>query len=116
MEGYLDGLGGSEVCETAKDSYFYCDQSYSFVTMYTFSGKVLVYQNLGLHFGDIHLLEATFVPELSSFVGNVKYAIFFSQKGPGPELMKSLEVVLMVTSIGYQKSTGWHLLSLLLSS
>ncbi|KAF3456008.1 hypothetical protein FNV43_RR00651 [Rhamnella rubrinervis] len=53
------------------------------VTMYTFSGKVLVYQNLGLHFGDIHLLEATFVPELSSFVGNVKYAIFFYQKGPG---------------------------------
>lgn len=46
------------------------------------SGKVLVYRNPGLHFGDIHLLEARYVPELSSFVGNAKYAIFFSRKGP----------------------------------
>ncbi|KAF3442984.1 hypothetical protein FNV43_RR16902 [Rhamnella rubrinervis] len=46
------------------------------------SGKVLVYRNPGVHFGDIHLLEAIFVPQLSSYVGNAKYAIFFSRKGP----------------------------------
>ncbi|CAN6541027.1 unnamed protein product [Malus baccata var. baccata] len=46
------------------------------------SGKVLVYRNPGLHFGDIHVLKATYVKELESFVGNAKYAIFFSRKGP----------------------------------
>ncbi|KAF3442981.1 hypothetical protein FNV43_RR16899 [Rhamnella rubrinervis] len=46
------------------------------------SGKVLVYRNPGVHFGDIHLLEAIYVSELSSYVGNAKYAIFFSRKGP----------------------------------
>ncbi|KAF3455547.1 hypothetical protein FNV43_RR00178 [Rhamnella rubrinervis] len=119
MEGYLDGLGGSKIARSmVKFARSLGVKILSLalkvlaVTMYTFSWKVLVYQNLGLHFGDIHLLEATFVPELSSFVGNVKYAIFFSQKGPGPELMKSLEVVLMVTSIDIKKSTG-HIAMLL---
>ncbi|XP_060668494.1 probable RNA-dependent RNA polymerase 3 [Ziziphus jujuba] len=46
------------------------------------SGKVLVYRNPGSHFGDIHVLKAIFVEELESFVGNSKYAIFFSRKGP----------------------------------
>ena len=46
------------------------------------SGKVLVYRNPGVHFGDIHVLKATYVEELESFVGNAKYAIFFSRKGP----------------------------------
>ncbi|GMN50612.1 hypothetical protein TIFTF001_019770 [Ficus carica] len=48
------------------------------------SGKVLVYRNPGLHFGDIHVLKATYIEEeeLESFVGNAKYAIFFSRKGP----------------------------------
>ncbi|XP_059431763.1 probable RNA-dependent RNA polymerase 3 isoform X2 [Corylus avellana] len=46
------------------------------------SGKVLVYRNPGLHFGDIHVLKATYVKALESFVGNAKYAIFFSCKGP----------------------------------
>ncbi|KAH7512897.1 hypothetical protein FEM48_Zijuj12G0138900 [Ziziphus jujuba var. spinosa] len=46
------------------------------------SGKVLVYRNPGLHFGDIHVLKATYGEELESFVGNSKYAIFFSCKGP----------------------------------
>jgi hypothetical protein len=46
------------------------------------SGKVLVYRNPGLHFGDIHVLKATYVKALESFIGNAKYAIFFSCKGP----------------------------------
>lgn len=46
------------------------------------SGNVLVYRYPGLHFGDIHVLKATYVKELESFVGNAKYAIFFSCKGP----------------------------------
>ncbi|WCJ42551.1 RNA-dependent RNA polymerase family protein [Euphorbia peplus] len=46
------------------------------------SGKVLVYRNPGLHFGDIHVAKARYVNELEDFVGNAKYAIFFSCKGP----------------------------------
>ena len=46
------------------------------------SGKVLVYRNPGLYFGDIHVLKATYRKELESYVGNAKYAIFFSRKGP----------------------------------
>ncbi|XP_062017278.1 probable RNA-dependent RNA polymerase 3 [Rosa rugosa] len=46
------------------------------------SGKVLVYRNPGVHFGDIHVLKATYVKELESVVGNAKYGIFFSCKGP----------------------------------
>nr|XP_043622606.1 probable RNA-dependent RNA polymerase 5 isoform X2 [Erigeron canadensis] len=45
------------------------------------SGKVLVYRNPGLHFGDIHVLNARHVAELRDYVGNGKYAIFFSTKG-----------------------------------
>lgn len=45
------------------------------------SGKVLVYRNPGLHFGDIHVLEAVFVKQLEEYVGNAKYGIFFSTKG-----------------------------------
>ncbi|KAG6662192.1 probable RNA-dependent RNA polymerase 5 isoform X2 [Carya illinoinensis] len=46
------------------------------------SGKVLVYRNPGLHFGDIHVLKATYVKALESLIGNAKYAIFFPCKGP----------------------------------
>ncbi|KFK40359.1 hypothetical protein AALP_AA3G363700 [Arabis alpina] len=46
------------------------------------SGNVLVYRNPGLHFGDIHVLKATYVQALEEYVGNSKYAVFFSQKGP----------------------------------
>ncbi|KAL5572577.1 hypothetical protein UlMin_022174 [Ulmus minor] len=46
------------------------------------SGKVLVYRNPGLHFGDIHVLKATYVEELESYIGTAKYGIFFSRKGP----------------------------------
>ena len=46
------------------------------------SGKVLVYRYPGLHFGDIHVLKARYVEKLNEFVGNAKYAIFFSTKGP----------------------------------
>ncbi|GLT98519.1 hypothetical protein SLE2022_160210 [Rubroshorea leprosula] len=46
------------------------------------SGKVLVYRHPGLHFGDIHLLNARYVKELEDFVGQAKYAIFFPCKGP----------------------------------
>ncbi|KAI8021430.1 putative RNA-dependent RNA polymerase 3 [Camellia lanceoleosa] len=45
------------------------------------SGQVLVYRNPGLHFGDIHVLKAVYVKALEDFVGNAKYAIFFSIKG-----------------------------------
>ncbi|KAL8206154.1 hypothetical protein R6Q57_009705 [Mikania cordata] len=45
------------------------------------SGKVLVYRNPGLHFGDIHVLNARYVEELADYIGNCKYAIFFSTKG-----------------------------------
>ncbi|KAG5559291.1 hypothetical protein RHGRI_008991 [Rhododendron griersonianum] len=45
------------------------------------SGDLLVYRNPGLHFGDIHRLEAVYVKELAEIVGNAKYAIFFSTKG-----------------------------------
>ncbi|KAL5771145.1 hypothetical protein ACOSP7_015299 [Xanthoceras sorbifolium] len=44
--------------------------------------KVLVYRNPGLHFGDIHVLKATYVKELVDIIGNSKYAIFFPCKGP----------------------------------
>ncbi|KAF6135049.1 hypothetical protein GIB67_014098 [Kingdonia uniflora] len=45
-------------------------------------GEVLVYRNPGLYFGDIHVLQATYVKELENIVGNAKYAIFFPTKGP----------------------------------
>uniref|UniRef100_A0A1D1XGI4 RNA-dependent RNA polymerase n=1 Tax=Anthurium amnicola TaxID=1678845 RepID=A0A1D1XGI4_9ARAE len=46
------------------------------------SGDVLVYRNPGLHFGDVHVLTATYVKELENIVGNAKFAIFFSTQGP----------------------------------
>lgn len=46
------------------------------------SGDVLVYRQPGLHFGDIHILAATYVKDLDKIVGNSKYGIFFSTKGP----------------------------------
>ncbi|CAF1945727.1 unnamed protein product [Brassica napus] len=46
------------------------------------SGNVLVYRNPGLHFGDIHVLKATYVEALEEYVGNSKYGVFFPQKGP----------------------------------
>ncbi|XP_039174117.1 probable RNA-dependent RNA polymerase 5 [Eucalyptus grandis] len=44
-------------------------------------GKVLVYCNPGLHFGDILVLNATYVEALETKVGNSKYAIFFPTSG-----------------------------------
>ncbi|KAK9101032.1 hypothetical protein Scep_024462 [Stephania cephalantha] len=46
------------------------------------SGKVLVYRNPGLHFGDIHVLTATYCKEIEDIVGNAKYGIFFPIVGP----------------------------------
>ncbi|KAL6006093.1 hypothetical protein ACLOJK_040138 [Asimina triloba] len=46
------------------------------------SGDVLIYKPPGLHFGDIHVLKATYIEDLDDFVGNAKYAIFFPIKGP----------------------------------
>ncbi|KAI6679540.1 hypothetical protein NL676_033421 [Syzygium grande] len=46
------------------------------------SGTVLVYRNPGLHFGDIRVLNATYVEALEAKVGNSKYAIFFPTSGP----------------------------------
>ncbi|KAL0333854.1 UNVERIFIED_CONTAM: putative RNA-dependent RNA polymerase 5, partial [Sesamum angustifolium] len=45
------------------------------------SGKVLVYRNPGMHFGDVHVMEAVYKEELEEVVGNAKYGIFFSTKG-----------------------------------
>ncbi|XP_011093632.1 probable RNA-dependent RNA polymerase 5 isoform X1 [Sesamum indicum] len=45
------------------------------------SGKVLVYRNPGLHFGDIHVMEAIYVQQLEDYIGDSKYGIFFSTKG-----------------------------------
>lgn len=46
------------------------------------SGRVLVYRNPGLHFGDVHVMTARYVEELADVVGDAKYGIFFSTKGP----------------------------------
>ncbi|KAM3336976.1 putative RNA-dependent RNA polymerase 5 [Capsicum galapagoense] len=46
------------------------------------SGCVLVYRNPGLHFGDVHVMKARYVEELADIVGDAKYGIFFSTKGP----------------------------------
>lgn len=46
------------------------------------SGKVLVYRNPGLHFGDLHLCKATYVEEIEKVVGDSKFGIFFSTQGP----------------------------------
>ncbi|RZC81761.1 hypothetical protein C5167_044341, partial [Papaver somniferum] len=46
------------------------------------SGDVLVYKHPGLHFGDVHLLTATYVKELKNYVGDAKYGIFFPIVGP----------------------------------
>ncbi|KAI3810840.1 hypothetical protein L1987_20463 [Smallanthus sonchifolius] len=45
------------------------------------SGTVLVYRNPALHFGDVHVLNARYVKELEDYIGNSKFAIFFSTKG-----------------------------------
>ncbi|XP_076912882.1 putative RNA-dependent RNA polymerase 5 [Bidens hawaiensis] len=45
------------------------------------SGKVLVYRNPALHFGDVHVLNARYVKELEDYIGNCKFGIFFSTKG-----------------------------------
>ncbi|KAK2397936.1 RNA-dependent RNA polymerase family protein [Trifolium repens] len=45
------------------------------------TGDVLVYRNPGLHFGDIHIMQATHVEGLESYVGHGKYAIFFACVG-----------------------------------
>lgn len=46
------------------------------------SGRVLIYRNPGLHFGDVHVMKARYVEELADIVGDAKYGIFFSTKGP----------------------------------
>ncbi|XP_052164818.1 probable RNA-dependent RNA polymerase 4 isoform X1 [Oryza glaberrima] len=48
-----------------------------------FSGDVLVYKHPGLHFGDIHVLKATYIRDLEKeYVGYAKYAILFPISGP----------------------------------
>lgn len=66
------------------------------------SGKVLVYRNPGLHFGDIHVLKATYLGEMENYVGNSKYGIFFPSVGPAPWQMKLRVVTLMEICIGSQ--------------
>uniref|UniRef100_A0A0E0BYL9 RNA-dependent RNA polymerase n=1 Tax=Oryza meridionalis TaxID=40149 RepID=A0A0E0BYL9_9ORYZ len=47
------------------------------------SGDVLVYKHPGLHFGDIHVLKATYIRDLEKeYVGYAKYAILFPISGP----------------------------------
>lgn len=43
---------------------------------------MLLFKHPGLHFGDIHVVTATYVNDLESFVENAKYGIFFPTKGP----------------------------------
>uniref|UniRef100_A0A0D9UXX7 RNA-dependent RNA polymerase n=1 Tax=Leersia perrieri TaxID=77586 RepID=A0A0D9UXX7_9ORYZ len=45
------------------------------------SGDVLVYKHPGLHFGDIHVLKATYIRDLEEYVGYAKYAILFPTSG-----------------------------------
>ncbi|XP_020248620.1 probable RNA-dependent RNA polymerase 4 isoform X2 [Asparagus officinalis] len=45
------------------------------------SGKVLVFKHPGLHFGDVHIVNAVYVKNMEKIVGNAKYAIFFPTKG-----------------------------------
>uniref|UniRef100_J3KXC5 RNA-dependent RNA polymerase n=1 Tax=Oryza brachyantha TaxID=4533 RepID=J3KXC5_ORYBR len=46
-------------------------------------GDVLVYKHPGLHFGDIHVLKATYIKDLEKkYVGYSKYAILFPTSGP----------------------------------
>ncbi|KAL5220095.1 hypothetical protein ABZP36_024808 [Zizania latifolia] len=46
------------------------------------SGDVLVYKHPGLHFGDIHVLKATYIRDLEKdYVGYYKYAILFPTSG-----------------------------------
>lgn len=51
-----------------------------------------MYRNPGMHFGDVHVMEAVYVKRLEEFVGNAKYGIFFSTKGQ--------------TSAAYEMATG----------
>ncbi|XBI11519.1 hypothetical protein VPH35_138566 [Triticum aestivum] len=46
------------------------------------SGEVLVYRHPGLHFGDIHVLTATYSEAIQDFVGDSKFAILFPVSGP----------------------------------
>ncbi|XP_044975321.1 probable RNA-dependent RNA polymerase 3 isoform X1 [Hordeum vulgare subsp. vulgare] len=46
------------------------------------SGEVLVYRHPGLHFGDIHVLTATYSEAIQDLVGDSKYAILFPVSGP----------------------------------
>lgn len=61
--------------------FFWPDDTYSENGQVSWE-KVLVYRNPGLHFGDIHVLKATYKKELESVIGNARYSIFFSCKGP----------------------------------
>ncbi|KAM3321100.1 putative RNA-dependent RNA polymerase 5 [Capsicum chacoense] len=63
-----DTLNPDEVCVVLEHGQIY--------------GEVLVYRNPGLHFGDIHRLLAVPVKNLGDIIGNAKYGIFFSTKGP----------------------------------
>lgn len=56
-------------------SFLFCSENSQIV------GDVLVYRNPGLHFGDIHKMDATYVKELESYVGHSKYGIFFPRVG-----------------------------------
>lgn len=56
--------------------FFFCSENGQI------TGDVLVYRNPGLHFGDIHIMQATYVEGLESYVGHGKYAIFFPCVGP----------------------------------
>ncbi|KAF6135828.1 hypothetical protein GIB67_028147 [Kingdonia uniflora] len=64
-------------------------------------GEVLVYRNHGLHFGDRHVLQATYVKELENIVGNAKYTIFFPTKGPRSLVAEISNGDFEATCIGY---------------
>lgn len=71
------------LCRSVDLTYYVALISYSSTCSHhgQVSGKVLVYRNPGLHFGDVHVMKAIYLKELEEIVGNAKYGIFFSTKG-----------------------------------
>ena len=65
---------------------------------------MLVFKHPGLHFGDMHVLNATYMEALKDYVGNAKYAIFFPINGPRSLADEIETVIMMVTCTGSQET------------
>uniref|UniRef100_A0A0D9Y4K5 RNA-dependent RNA polymerase n=1 Tax=Oryza glumipatula TaxID=40148 RepID=A0A0D9Y4K5_9ORYZ len=72
-----------------------------------FSGDVLVYKHPGLHFGDIHVLKATYIRDLEKeYVGYAKYAILFPISGPR-SLADEMANVILTLLEHFKPSEPW---------